>query len=270
MSPQPRIVHEQPNVENTIALSAYRSQYPARFSLLDDDKYVLHGGGSNYTIHIADNSDTQRLEIDPQLGNFSGSSVSVYVLNQCLVLWMNGTNVGIEIPYPLLALHALKQVHGSTVLHLQLLSNDVFRCVSLAPTEYTQTLDLILHEDTTLPLASHNPLFAHNSNIQQLYDELSTCSALHFDSESESESDPFAPDHQWITADNGEQTQLEMPSGWLNVGDADDLEFEEAPEEPESDGEAGMNVTVVSGQLAGVRRRNSQADDSQKIKRLQS
>lgn len=265
MSRQPRIISEQPNVENTIPLTAYRSQYPERFSLLDDDKFVLYGGGNNYVVHTADNSGNQEVEMDPALQNFSGSSVSVYVLNQCLVMWCNGTNHGIEIPYPSLALHAVKSIGNAQILHLQLLSSDVFRCVS-APSEYTQTIDLVIEKNEP-NLANENALFSADLTIQQLYDALLACSALHFDSESDSDPDPFGPDHQWITADslggNAEESvgNAEVPADWHNSGDADDLEIGLAPE---LDGEAGMNVTVVSGQLAGVRRRNSQSGEGKK------
>lgn len=261
MSRQPRIIHEQPNVENTIPLAAYRSQYPERFSLLDDDKFVLHGGGNDYVVHIADTSGHQEVVVDPTLQNFSGSSVSVYVLNQCLVIWCNGTNHGIEIPYPSLALHAVKTIGNIQILHLQLLSSDVFRCSS-APSEYTQTLDLVI-EKIEPNLANENALFRADLTIQQLYEALLACSALHFDSESDSEQDPFGPDHQWITADSLGETGEEMvvPTDWHNSGDADDLEIGLGPE---LDGEAGMNVTVVSGQLAGVRRRNSQSSEGKK------
>lgn len=272
MSRQPRIVDQRPNVENTIPLAAYRAHYPARFSLADDDKLVLYGGGENYRLEIVDNSAVQKLHLDPRLHGLSGGAVSVYVLNHCLVIWINGLNTGIEIPYTLVALHALKEINGVTILYLQLLSSDVLRCEATVPTEYTQTVELVIHQEPQPTETAPLPLLAQNDNISDLYNALSTCSALHYDSDSsdaENEQDPFGPGHQWITAESGDQPALEMPTGWLNVGDADDLEAEEASD-PGSGGEAGMNVTVVSGQIAGVaRRRNSGSSDRQKLRRLQ-
>lgn len=259
-------------MENTIPLASYRAQYPARFSLLDDDKLVLHGGGGLYRVEIADNSATQTLDFDFRLQNLNGCSVSVYVLNQCLVLWINESNIGIDIPYTLIALHALKELQEVTVLYLQLLSCDILRCYPTVPNDFTQTLELIIREDPNSSYGQVSPLFTHNSNIKELYSALSACSALHFDSESESDaengSDLFSPSHEWITADSDKQPHLEVPTGWLNVGDADDLEAEVASG-TESGGEAGMNVTLVSGQIAGViRRRNSKSGERQKIRRL--
>lgn len=268
MHREPKIIDEQPNVENTIPLAAFRAQYPARFSLLEDDKFVLHGGGIGYLVELSDVSDSQNVTIDNRIGNMNGKSVSVYVLNQCLILWINEANVGIEIPYTQIALHALKEYNGNPVLYLQLLSSDLFTCQSTSPSEYTQTVEMVLHEAAE-PHIHTSPLFTRNSTIQELYDALSTCSALHFDSESESGS---AMDSdfggQWITADteiSADTPQLDVPAGWLNAGVADDLE---AVGPDGSDGEAGMNVTVVSGQVAGVRRRNSEIDDKAKVRKI--
>lgn len=252
-------------MENTIPLAAYRAQYPARFSLLDDDKYVLHGGGTHYKVEVVQVSPPQTLELDPTIRNLSGSSASVYVLNQCLVIWMNDENIGIEIPYTLVALHALKTVEQRPILYLQLLSCEVFRSFSQSD-HFTNTVELVLYEDGQ---SGKLELFKDNSSIQQLYNALSTCSALHFDSDSDSDGDsePFG---QWFTADNLQhQPQLEIPAGWINSGDADDLEdfhLMEADEEEEE--EAGMNVTVVSGQIAGVARRRSSGSERQKMRRV--
>lgn len=55
MKPNPKLIFEQPNIENTIPLSVYQASSPEKFSIEDDDKLVMHAGGSGYKISILRN-----------------------------------------------------------------------------------------------------------------------------------------------------------------------------------------------------------------------
>lgn len=265
MARQPRLVSECPNVENTILLAHFRAQYPARYSLPDDDKFVLHAGGSNYKVDIVQADPEQVVHVHPALQALTLSAVSLFVLNTSLILWVNDANVGVEVPYTLVALHALKEVDGCDVLYLQLLSSDVFRC-EFSLSEYTQSVELVVRE---LPGDSqHFPVLTERYSLLQVYGALSTCSAFHYDSASDSEDElpQFEEGHQWITADTKNQPQIEIPSHWINAGVADDLGVEAAEDTEE---EAGMNVNLGMGQIAGtVRRRNSKSDESRRVKKI--
>lgn len=249
----PRITHECPNVENTIPLAVFQAQYPARFSLLDDDKFVLHAGGANFRLELVDSA-SSKTAVDPRL-DLHGP-VSLFVLNTCFVVWFNGTSAGIEIPYKLMALHALKEVEGVVVLYLQLLSCDLFTCIPLEQSEFTLTVELVISEGAQ-ETAAPSPLVAHNDTILKIYEALSLCSALHYDSESDSEG--FEPEPT-------EEPLLEIPTQWLNSGDADDLGMYH---DSESDDEAGMNVALGTSQMAGQVRRRDSKSDGRKVRKLQ-
>lgn len=265
MPRQPRLVREHPNVENTIPLALFRAQYPARYSLPDDDKFVLHAGASNYALEILAPAPASTLHVATQLHGLVSSSVSLFVLNTCLIIWSNHSEVGVEVPYTQIALHALKEVSGELVLYLQLLSSDLFQ-VQAPSSEFTSTVELVIRETAATDVVF--PLLTENVSLPQLYDALSTCSAMHYDTESASEDelDEFDDNHRWFTADSEKQPQLEVPAHWINAGDADDLGMESGSEE---EGEAGMNVNLGMGQIAGtVRRRNSQSQDAPKLRKL--
>lgn len=237
-------------MENTIPLEVFQAQYPARFSLLDDDKFVLHAGSSRFQIALTETSRNQTV-VDPAL-DFSGT-VSLFVLNTCFVVWLNESSLGVEFPYTLIALHALQEVNGQVVLYLQLLSCALFHSITES-LEFESTVELVLGETSQNTIEM--PLLTHNSSILQIYDALGRCSALHFDSESDSEvGEPdLAPE------------EPEIPAQWLNLGDADDLGMDTNG----SDGEAGMNVGLGTNQIAGtIRRRDLKSDEHAKIRKLQ-
>ncbi|OBA22116.1 hypothetical protein METBIDRAFT_39751 [Metschnikowia bicuspidata var. bicuspidata NRRL YB-4993] len=276
MGKSPRFIHECPNVENTLPLELFRAQSPARYSQGDGDKMVLYAGNGDCSLEILA---TSSIHVHEKL-RAAGSSVAVFVLDTSVVLWFLGmqgsTGLGVELPYPLIALHALKDVEGESVLYLQVLSCELFQ--SVAVSEYTQTVELILRAGRPgqqTSLLFYSPLLVAPCAVPQLYEALGTCSALHYDSEPESETDGFGADHEWITADHewitadsGPGPQLEMPASWVNSGDADDLGMAD-PSEENSDGEAGMNVAVGYVTVAGVvRRRSSVSREAQKQRRI--
>ncbi|KAI5966625.1 LOT5 [Candida theae] len=246
MLPKPRLVSDQPNIENTILYSAYQASSPAKFST-DADKFVMYGGGSSYTMHCRNAS---------KLRPFSSDHVSLFVLSSHFVIWSNKDNAGVEIPYQLIYLHALdKNSLYLQVQNSQLLSNSP-----------DGVLEISLVESNDNHVRG-NELFAQvGGNAETIYQAMSTCSAMHFDSEEEEEEEEEDKDY---TMDYGNEPQLptmEVPSSWLNEemskiqeiqfkndGNADDLD-EEGDETLEEGVVAGMSVDVGYAQIAGSKR----------------
>ncbi|GEQ69813.1 hypothetical protein JCM33374_g3488 [Metschnikowia sp. JCM 33374] len=284
MPKSPRIIYECPNVENTLPLELFRAQSPARYSQADGDKLVLYAGNGNCLLEFP-NANPDSIQIHERLRS-AGPSVAVFVLDTSVIFWFsgskssgNGSDFGVEMPYPSIVLHALKEIDGESVLYLQVLSCDIFRC--LVTSEYTSTVEVVVRVRSASDSddeSRNSPLLAKNNTVQQMYESLGTCSAFHYDSESDADADAdfgvgqdsamFGADHEWITADSGTGPDVEMPVSWVNSGDADDLGMADASEE-EVDGEAGMNVAVEYVTVAGVvRRRASVSEEAQKQRRI--
>lgn len=271
MPSQPRIVRDCPSVENTVFVESFQSQYPARYSSEDDDKHVLHAGGEGFLVEF----DSSKVAyIDPVVLEVFRLSVTLFVLNSTFVICSMSDSVGIEIPYTLIALHALKESRGRPALYLQLLPCSLFT-LSGDP-EYVDTLDILIQrpeeserqagaqaESQFSPLVDGrhrcpNSLFTKSFTMQDVYNALSTCSALHYDSETESSG--FDSPSSWITKESGNQTELSVQ--WINSGVADDLGMDAHLESGEINDdyeayEAGMNIDVGETAVIGIRRKNS-------------
>lgn len=263
----PKLVYECPSIENTVLVDSYQALYPARYSLEDDDKHVLHAGGKGYQVSL----DMSRVSyIDAKLVQVFGSSVTLFVLNSTFVIWSESEAVGLELPYQLIAVHALKDIDDVLALYLQIIPCSLFS--TNGHSEYVETLEVLITEGPSLrefqgePVQpNHDPdtsnlpnkkfmdyLFPQTYSMQGLYNALSTCSALHYDSDSDS--DGFNSPSSWITKDTA--SQLEVPSHWINSGVADDLGMDAQGEE---EGDAGMNIDLGETAVIGLRRRNSDA-----------
>lgn len=250
MPAHPKITRECPSLENTVFVDSYKSQYPARYSSEDDDKHVLHAGGHGYRVFES----SLAVHLDPQVARIFESPVTLFVLNSIFVIWSDFLNHGLEIPYTLIALHALKEMDSQLVLYLQILPCLLFTLPD-GPQEVGNFDIVIRTEDAEFSLQTklQSPsLFAKNSTMPELYCALSTCSALHYDSDSESNG---LESPAWITKNS--DSQLEVPTHWINSGVADDLVMD-SPFEDQL-GEAGMNIDVGETAVIGVRRRNSDA-----------
>lgn len=291
MGRKPRVITECPNKENTISLEVFQKQYPARFSSLDDDKYVLHGGGHGLRVTFVQAPQNVELALDPQIRVLQHHLVLAYALNTSFILWVPDVNIGVELPYQYIALLALKEVSGKTALYLQVLSNDIMATRMHEESEYISTVEMLIEQpDMTImgfkgneaDLYLRSLLNLSNRGIEPMYQALSRCSAFHYDSGSEAESIPEMGasseegNTQWFTAadcSQGNAPTLEVPLLWINAGDADDLGLgeegtEEAKEEDEE--EAGMHVNLGNGQLAGsVRRLESSNSDIAKARRIE-
>lgn len=276
MPSQPRVIHDCPSVENTVFVESYQSQYPARYSSEDDDKHVLHAGGEGFLVEF---DSSKIVYMDPVVLEVFTLSVTLFVLNSTFVICSTTSNVGVEIPYTLIALHALKESKGHPALYLQLLPCSLFRLSG--DLEYVDTLDILIQrteESETQPMPqttaqiegrNKNPdsLFTKSFTMQDVYNALSTCSALHYDSDSESTG--FESPSSWITKESS--NQMEIPAHWINSGVADDLGMDAGLELEDHNDHfgayaAGMNIDVGESAVIGIRRRNSDSFNAEASK----
>lgn len=260
MSPKPRLVVEHPNNGNSIPFSQYQSSSPEKFSVAEDT-YVVYAGGTSYMVRVG-----ELVVIDPAIKQFTHTPVAVFVINTSVLLWSYQLNLGIELPYQSILLHALQE----TKLYLQIESSPLISTPTQDP-EFTSTVDLeIIPNDSPLPETLNNNDFdiltKVSGSIESLYQAMAKCSDLHYDSNSDSES--MSNSGEWFQqgAENSPQIQaLEVPQAWLhNVGDADDLEDiqpESEPEEHPQTDEAGMHVDVGYGPIVGVVRKRDSDDN---------
>ncbi|KAK6456162.1 low temperature responsive protein [Scheffersomyces xylosifermentans] len=294
MGPKPKIIQEQPNVENTIPVSLYQASSPEKFSLEDDDKFVIYGGGISYSMNILQNDPTRQLALVPELQEVDYSNVSLFVLNTSFIIWFNSAKIGLELPYQsiiLHALHTLSSESGSPLLYLQIVSNEYIRSIPTEPTEYVSSVEIQISENEKYNNGNGNQLFANNPNtsIESVYEALSKCSTFHLDSDSEEEEGSqffgFGQQQEQLPA-------LQIPSNWIsngnsedndiehdleepvikNAGDADDLEFDDGEESSEQDENhvAGMNVDVGFASIAGtIRKRDEDNSGPAKNRRVQ-
>lgn len=278
MVPNLKLIFEQPNIENTIPLSVYQASSPEKFSIEDDDKLVLHAGGSGYKISVLRNDPTHEVKIHEELHNVENLDISLFVLNTCFIIWLDEIQKGLELPYQSISLSALQSNSDSQALYLQILSNDYISSIPTQPTEYTSTVELIITKNKDIPKTMVNRLFeSTNSEIYGLYNGLSTCSAFHYDSESDEENGNADGFYSMGFQDSDTNAPaLEIPSSWINneendqditiknIGDADDLELDEEELQRARDESAtpvaGMNVDVGYASLVGSIRKRGDDD----------
>ncbi|KAK6201663.1 low temperature responsive protein [Scheffersomyces amazonensis] len=268
-----RLIYEQPNIENTIPFSEFQRSFPEKFSPQDDDKLILYGGCPSVSVHLQENNELSRLEISSQLHNVNFSRVSLYVLNTSLILWFINDNIGLEIPYQSIILHAIKKIEGSNSSHLyiQIISNGYIASIPNEYNEFISSIELNIIPNIEYDFNSNpNPLLqVVDSTVEQLYDALSKCSALHYDTESEPEEDS-----NYGNIDT-QLPALQLPKDYLNngedeiddviiknSGDADDLGNDDI-EVQDAQVVAGMAVDVGFASLSGtVRKREDEVVDN--------
>ncbi|KAK6466002.1 low temperature responsive protein [Scheffersomyces coipomensis] len=272
MSPKPRLLFEPPNIENTIPSSVYQNSFPEKFSLDDEDKFVLYGGGSSFSIRLPDDEDSySKIVLCPELMSADFSAISLFVLNTALIIWFNNSNVGLEIPYQMVILHAIKtaSVVPLPQLYLQIVSNEFISNSGDEDPEFISSVELNIIKNEAYA-QQIIPLFSTiDPSIEQVYESLSKCSALHYDDE-ESDSEEFG------NIDTDIRTPaFEMPKAWLDdnvqalvTGDADDLGID-IVEPQDAQFVAGMDVDVGFASIAGtVRKREDDAISSTKARRV--
>lgn len=273
-----RTIDEPPNVENTVPLHLFRAQSPARHSHLDGDKAVLYAGASNTNVHISGHG---------QGGVYRALSerpVSIYVLNTSLVLWVPARHTGVDITYPLIVLHAVKEQNGQEVLYLQVAAPESKRGSSRSETDEPLSGLEKAQPETEGPLTTEivlglgdsggeaTGLLSQRASVRELYEALSTCLSFHYDSDSDSDGSG-QPDSgsllssQWFTANSLPAEAIAVPASWLNSGDADDLGMDLA-DESDLQEEAGMNVALNHRPVAGVSRKSQPDELADKRRRI--
>lgn len=147
-------------------------------------------------------------------------------LTRSLVLWIPSRNIGYEIGYPCLTLHAIQSTRHSLYLQIE--------------------IDTELLEITIVP--------QNQSEVQGIYDALSQCSSLHPDIDSDPEDqyggEPLEGD--WITED-------------LENGDADDVVTTETNgfshnKNPDT---AGLAIEIEGNSQPGTRRTRDDTENAE-------
>lgn len=257
MAYQPKLIHQSPNFENTIGFKQYQASSPEKFSLHDDDKFVLYAGGSHFQIQYLENPNLTITVHDSILPMFH-HPVDVFVLNSLLILWCEATNYGIEFPYQSILLHALQLPN---TLYLQISSSQLFTAKFITPSEFVPTVELTL-SPTQHPQTNQLLKTVPNS-LEAIYHAMSKCSAFHAE-EPEQDIDTS------FTSDN----DVEVPQDWIreiginNQGNADDLDDQTDSEDETQETEAGMNVDVGYGPVAGVTRKRDEEDRGKKSRKI--
>lgn len=100
-----KLIHEQPNVENTIPHTLYQASSP-KLNLAEEDKFIIYAGGDKFS-----------LSTNTDLSDLNPVSVSLFVLNTNFIVWFNRNNVGIEIAYPAIIFHGL--IEDSIYLNIE-------------------------------------------------------------------------------------------------------------------------------------------------------
>ncbi|EGW34756.1 uncharacterized protein SPAPADRAFT_57819 [Spathaspora passalidarum NRRL Y-27907] len=277
MAPTPRIVFEQPNIENTIPFTLYQSSSPEKFSFEDSDKFVIHGGGPFYSITGIEDAET---ETCLELQGVDCNDVSLFVLNTSFIIWFNANERGLELPYQSIVLHAINEGKDDYMLYLQVVSSEVMYSVNNNSPGFVSYVNLnITPTSPTNPHRMHdvNKLFSQvkDFGIVSIYEALSKCSSLHYDTESEEEEVGGAGADRAFFGASLEQPQqqepvLEIPTSWIShngVGgygdDLDDIVIEDEAID------AGMHVDVGYGPIAGsIRKREDDLEGVVKSRRL--
>ncbi|CAK7893107.1 hypothetical protein CAAN1_08S02916 [[Candida] anglica] len=255
----PRIVYEQPNVENTVPVGLYSASAPEKFSHHEDDKFVLFAGGPSYQFKVLQNDPTQKVEVPSGQVPLEGD-VSLFVLNTYLLIWFSEFQCGIEFPYQCVTLHALQD--GG--LYLQVLSSDIYRVIAAEDEGLELTVEILIQVGGGC-VGEVNPLLYSPSSIADVFQAMSRCSALHFDDDDDDDNEAEDLDMgvgQWYTGGEGvgAGSEAEVPASWLNHGVADDLDESICEEE---EGAGGMYVDVGYGSVAGTVRRGSEDEENE-------
>ncbi|AMD19952.1 HCL199Cp [Eremothecium sinecaudum] len=97
-----QIVYTRPTLENTISYKQYEKTYPRMkgFPLTQQSELpVLYGGGRNFYFGLLPTNDTQPFE-----------DADLFVLDSCIVIWLQAWDRGLQIPYQGLVYHAVRKV----------------------------------------------------------------------------------------------------------------------------------------------------------------
>lgn len=229
-----KLIHEQPNVENTIPHTLYQASSP-KLNLAEEDKFIIYASGDKFS-----------LSTNTDLSDLNPVSVSLFVLNTNFIVWFNRNNVGIEIAYPAIIFHGLNE----DSIYLNIEDNQIIG------TYITIRCNPELQNN-------QNPLFnIIDSKITNVYEAISYVSELHAVS---SDDDYDEGEVTGIPALEISHTNSELESSVLNSlnnsGQADDLDDNMINDNDGIHNVAGMHVDVGFTSIAGVKTRRSEQED---------
>lgn len=251
MPQHPRVTSNRPTAENTCLASEFRAQAPARYVQPDADKYVLVAAHPHLEMAVPATAEVAL----PGATVTGACRAALYVLETSVILWPEGHVAGIELPYPLVVLHALRDGAGGPELYMQIASGELVR--NLEASGEFETTELLFREAGGPETGGET---REPASMGQLYDAISRCLALHFDSD---DSDPDEPSPEWFTADSA--AAIDIPAHWSTAGDADDLDGCNSCEDGT---EAGMNVNMSVSAIAGaVRKRGDPETPAKRLRR---
>lgn len=242
MNQSVRLIHECPNIENTIPYTIYQSSSP-KLNFLEEDKFVIYGGGNNYSISL-----------DSNIPDLDYSSVSLFILNCSLIVWFNKNSIGLEITYPSIIFHG----HNDDLLYLNMEDNDLIG-------------NYITIKSNAENIGSANPLFNNfGSTLKDIYIAISTVSDMYANAEAEEEGEE---NNMIDTCDDLPRLDISQvallnpeeftPKAIHNTGQADDLDddnmddinTDEETTTVDSKYGAGMHVDVGYASIAGTKTR---------------
>lgn len=229
-----KLIHELPNIENTIPHTLYQASSP-KLNLAEEDKFIIYAGGENFS--LLTNTD---------LSDLNPVSVSLFVLNTSFIIWFNLNNVGIEIAYPAIVFHGLNE--DSVYLNIE--DNQIIGTY------------LTIRYNTELQNNS-NPLFSTiHSKITNVYEAISYVSEFHTVS---SDDDYDEGEVTGLPTLEVSHTSSELESSALNSfnnsGQADDLDDDIIDDDDCTHNVAGMHVEVGFASIAGVKTRRNELED---------
>lgn len=221
-------VYTRPSIENVDPYQKYQRSTPSAFSLQENP--ILYGGGRRWKLLL------NRPFLLPNGTNFN---VDVFTLNTSIIIWFLDENVGLEIPYQAVVLHALeKSATNQSVLYVQF-SGQLQQEEELLEGHFTPDASYVgsEHEDLFLP-EYFGANYLRSTLAESTFSALSKCSAFHCDPETDEENEAIGTEG---SLDVGGENCEEMLIG--NRGQADDID--------ECAGEGLVGVAGVEVDIAG-------------------
>lgn len=266
MTYRPKVVLEEPNIEDTLTSAEFYARSNETLPT-DGDKFVLFGGGPDFQVKILRTGTDCNVRVSEQLKSIESSRVTLYVLNTWFLLWIEASNLGLQIPYQCLYMHAIQQEANEDSLYLQILSSEYISCSSNSTECQLSSVELAIRQLPSSGDAHRKPLFRFikDISIYSTFSSLSLCSDMHENSASD-ESDDLD-----LEGMKGAQLQMNYEPLYQNTGEADDLDSNipgfESFENPALPG-ASMNVDIPYLSLGLRRKADQQALSSTKYRKL--
>lgn len=262
----PKVVFEEPNIENTLTSAEFHARSNETLPT-DGDKFILFGGGPDFQVKIIRTGIDCNIKVSEQLKSIESSRVTLYVLNTWFLLWIEDSSLGLQIPYHCLYMHAVQQEDTEDSLYLQIRSSEYISCSSNSTECELSSVELAIRKLPSNGDAHRKPLFRFTKDISiySIFNTLSLCSDMHENSASDESDD--SP----LEGMKGAQLQMNYEPLYQNTGEADDLDSNipafDSDEHPEFPG-ASMDVDIPSSSLGLRRKADQQVPSSTKYRKL--